>query len=95
MYSFQSLHRNLDLGDKVRFRNFTYMTADKKLAEYVRRNCISQPHEIWETTPDVLLPATEVGVKEVESDKPQRGRPKKLGIVVGARSSDVAEGKSE
>lgn len=60
-YRFQSLARTLDLP-RVTFRDYEFSTEDPELAEYVRRNCQANPHDLWEITPE----------------SPKRGRPPKV-----------------
>lgn len=93
MYEFQSKHRDVDLGDKVRFSMFYYATSDEELAAFVRRNCAKNPSLYWEITP--LKTATkEVAVSEVVEVPKKTGRPprpKGVTVVSGARNSTVQE----
>lgn len=84
MYQFQSHDRNVDLGDKVRFRNFYAATESEEVAEYIRRNAKVNPHLYWEITPSVIAESVKNGLVE----KPKRGRPKSITIVEGARQSE-------
>ena len=82
MYSFQSKDRNADLGNRVRFHNFSFDTDDKETAEFVRRNCIANPAFYWELG---LISEKQDSVEPVE--KPKRGRPKGLEVRQGMRTN--------
>lgn len=88
-YQFQSYNRTHDLAGKVMFINYQYSTDNKELAEFVRRNCKVNPHEIWEVTPEVLETAT----PEVKEEIKKRRQPKKTIVYQGMRTAN-AEGAS-
>ena len=98
MFEFQSHDRNLDLADKVSFRNGYFSTTDSGVADFVRRNCVKNPHLLWEITPEVLRSQVKIplegdvvpkSIPEESIVPKKRGRPKGVTVVVGARTSDV------
>lgn len=87
---FQSLYRNVDLGNRVSFKNYLFTTDDDKVAAFVRRNCKANPREYWEVT-KVLKEAAETDAEVKETlERPKRV----LKTNAGFRSSDMAEGAS-
>ncbi len=83
MYQFQSYERNVDLGDKVRFRNYFTSTSSEDVANFIRRNMKSNPHLYWEITPSVVAKEVTEGIV-----KKRPGRPKAVTVVEGARQSE-------
>lgn len=99
-YFFQSKDRNTDLGEKIQFRNYQFVTDNVELAATVRNNCKSQPSLYWETTSEVLASVKQE--KPIAQDKPlnelpKRGRPpiKQVQVVSGTRTSEIEELRKE
>lgn len=86
-YVFRSKDRSVDLGNKVHFENYEFITNDDELAALVRRNIKAQPSSFWEATPEVL---------EEMKLPPPKPKGKHVPVVkTGARDSTVFEGKED
>jgi hypothetical protein len=91
MFIFQTLHGNsfdfqLKSKKAISFHGGMYSTNDPEIAEELRAR---QNHDFWEVPPDLVEdPVTHI----IEEKVPKRkGRPPKVQVVQGARSSDLLD----
>ena len=96
MFIFQSLHNTFDFQLKpkkvITFHGGMYSTNDPALAAELRAR---QNHDFWEVPPKLVVKEQEVvppeGLPESVEVPKRKGRPPKVQVVQGARSSDLLD----
>lgn len=88
-YIFES-SRNGDIGNYATFRDHQFSTNDEEVAKKLRANSYFGSH-FWEITPEVLR--EEMAKNPALVEQKRRGRPPKLQVVSGVRTSEVMDVK--
>jgi len=88
-YYFQSLNK-LEICGKpvINFYNFEYETEDGAIANRIRNNS-RFGIDMWEVTPEVYKEKIEAAT--LSNPQKRRGRPPKIQIVTGSRTSELQE----